>query len=470
MQAMLTIQGSPHRLCDGIARRDFLRAGALGGLGLKLPHLVGAARAGQGMATAFGRARRCIQLFLTGGPSQLDTWDLKPNAPVEIRGEFKPIATNVPGISLGEYFSRLARCADRYCLLRSVTHADATHPTAGYTMLTGVVHPNAGTTNLVMTRPSPTDHPHLGSLLTKTRTPRRGVPTFASLPEVVKDDAVNEFPGQVGGLLGKQCDPLRIETDATRKRFVPPEIVLPPDVTAGRLGDRRRLLQALDQGLAALDTSKSALADLDGSYQKAYSLIGSGAFLRAFELDREADRLRAAYGPHLFGQGCLLARRLLEAGVSLVSVYWHYEGPADSPVWDTHDTNFPYLRNRLIPPADAAISSLLTDLAERGLLDDTVVYCLGEFGRSPRINRKGGREHWPGVQTVLLAGAGIRGGSVYGASDKDGAYPADQAVTPADLAATVLHLLGVPADLEVQDRLGRPVRACTGTSVQGLCS
>jgi arylsulfatase A-like enzyme len=191
---------------------------------------------------------------------------------------------------------------------------------------------------------------------------------------------------------------------------------------------------------------------------------------RAFELDREPDRVREQYGNHLFGQGCLLARRLLETGVPLATVYWHYEGPDDSPVWDTHENNFRHLRQRLMPPTDQAFAALLEDLGQRGLLEDTLVLCWGEFGRSPRVNKQGGREHWPQVQSVVLAGAGVRGGSVYGASDRDGGFPADKPVTPADLAATVLHLLGVPAEMELRDRTGRPLPACTGKPVLGLLS
>jgi hypothetical protein len=189
---------------------------------------------------------------------------------------------------------------------------------------------------------------------------------------------------------------------------------------------------------------------------------------RAFALDQEPQALREAYGPHLFGQGCLLGRRLLEAGVQLVTVYWHYEGPDDSPVWDTHENNFPHLRNRLAPPTDAAISALLDDLASRGLLEETLVIVMGEFGRSPKINSKGGREHWPQVQSILLAGAGIRAGEVYGASDREGGLPAEFPVTPADLTATFLHLLGIPPHTEIHDATDRPLAASEGTVVRGL--
>ncbi len=462
---MLRILGRPVPTCDGLRRRDFLTVGALGTLGLSLPDLARtAASPARPRTDSFGRAKRCLLLFLTGGPPQHDTWDLKPHAPREIRGELKPIATSVPGVKISELFPRLAREAGRYCIVRSVTHGDTVHTSAGYTMLTGVVHPKANSATAALIRPLPDDHPHLGSLLALARSSRKGPPAFAALPEVIKDAAVNEFPGQDAGFLGKAFAPLRIEADDPKTGFRPPEVVLPADVTADRLAERRFLRGRLEQRL----TTAPAAADFDAWYGRALALLKSPRVRRAFDLDREPQRLRDAYGRHLFGQGCLLARRLIEAGVALVTVYWHYEGPDDSPVWDTHWNNFRHLRERLMPPADAAFAALLADLAARGLLDDTLVVWMGEFGRTPKINDKAGRDHWPHVQSIVLAGAGVPGGSVYGASDRSGAYPADQPVSPADLVATLLHLLGVPADLEVRDRTGRPLPACTGRPVQGL--
>ncbi len=457
---MFGIAGSPQRLCDGIVRRDFLRLGVLGGFGLSLPLLRRATAAREPSRGTFGKAKRCVLLFLTGGPPQHDTWDLKPAAPAEVRGELKPIATTVPGIQISELFPQLARHADKYCIVRSVTHADSVHTSAGYTMLTGMRHPQANARSATEIRPGPNDHPHLGSLLAKVRPSRAGLPTFASLPEIIRDAGVNEFPGQDAGFLGKQYAPFRIQGDTARSVFPLPDIALPPDMTVSRLDDRQLLLDRLNRHLDA--------ADLDGCYQQAFGLLRSPNVQQAFTLERETDRVREAYGKHMFGQGCLLARRLLEAGVALVTVYWHYEGPDDSPVWDTHQNNYRHLRNRLMPPTDQAFATLLADLAQRGLLDDTLVLCLGEFGRTPKINAHGGRDHWPAVQSIVLAGAGIRGGSVFGASDRLGAYPAEQPVSPADLAATILHLLGVPADLEIHDRTGRPLPACPGTPIRGL--
>jgi hypothetical protein len=463
---MLTVQGPPRRLCDGLQRRDFLRAGALATFGLSLGDLLRAKAAAQAAPIGFGRARRCILLFLTGGPPQLDTWDLKPQAPAEVRGELRPIATRVPGIEISELFPRLAGQADKYTIVRSVTHADTVHTSAGYTMLTGAYHPAPNETTAENIRPSPDDHPHLGCILGFERARRRGLPAFVSMPEIIRDAGVNTFPGQDAGFLGKQHGPFLIESDEHRQSLRPPQIVLPADLSTQRLIDRRSLLSAMNS--ASTLTAVEQVAQVDGYYAQAFDLIGSAAAGLAFEVDREPAAVRDAYGAHLFGKGCLLARRLIEAGVALVTVYWHYEGPDDSPVWDTHESNFPHLRERLMPPTDQAVSSLLADLHDRGLLDDTLVVCMGEFGRSPKINRLGGREHWPQLQSVMMAGAGIAKGAIYGASDRHGAYPADRPVAPPDLAATILHLLGVPPDLMLRDRQGRPIAACQGTPIADL--
>jgi hypothetical protein len=446
-------------------RRAFLRAGSLGTI--SLPWLWrAAARASGSPLPGFGQARRCLLLFLTGGPPQHDTFDPKPGAPAEVRGEFGTIPTSLPGVRFAELCPRLARRARRLCVVRSLTHRDSTHTSAGYTVLTGAAHPLANSPTARLIHPSVNDHPHPGALLSLVRPARGGVPTFVSLPEVIKDDAVNEYPGQGPGLLGGAFGPFRIDTDLAKTGFRVPDLALPAGMTLARLDDRRGLLARLDR--SARQATAAAGEQPDGLARRAYDLLHSPAVGRAVQLGREPGRLRDAYGRHLFGQGCLLARRLLEAGVSLVTVYWHYEGPADSPVWDTHQNNFAHLRNRLLPPTDQAVAALLDDLGHRGLLDETLVVCLGEFGRTPRVNKHAGRDHWPAVQSILLAGAGVRAGHVHGASDRHGAFPADGPVTPADLVATILHLLGVDPGLEVQDRGGRPLRVCQGEVVRGL--
>jgi hypothetical protein len=463
---MLTLQTAPQRLCDGSHRRDFLRIGSLGALGLSLPRLLRAAPSRAG--GHFGQARRCILLFLTGGAPQLDTFDPKPDAPAEYRGELRPIATRLPGVQVSELFPRIAQQLDKVCLVRSVTHHDRVHTSAGYTMLTGVTHPQADGRSASEIKPGPHDHPHVGALVARARPSRDGLPTFVALPEVIKDAGVNTYPGLDGGLLGKQFAPFRIEADAIRTGFQTPDAlrVMAP---LGQLDDRRGLLAQVNRRLDRFE-KQAPFGDFDAFQQKAFALLRSPALARAFDLGQEPDRRRDAYGRHLFGQGCLLARRLVEAGIALVSVYWHYEGPEDSPVWDTHGNNFVHLRQRLAPPTDLAVSALLVDLEDRGLLDETLVICMGEFGRTPKVNKQAGRDHWAAVQSLLLAGGGIRCGTVYGASDRIGAFPSNQPLSPADLAATILHLLGVPHDMEVRDRSDRPIAICQGKPVMGLLS
>jgi hypothetical protein len=352
------------------------------------------------------------------------------------------------------------------CIVRSVTHDDRVHTSAGYTMLTGRPHPAANADG-VGPRPAVTDFPHWGCVLASLTGASSSPPVFAALPEVIKDANVNEIPGQGAGLLGRRFDPFRIEGEAKSGHFKPPDILLPKDVTPGRLAERRSLAEKLDAAYRRADV-RSPGGDMDAYRRQALELLSAPKVRQAFALDQEPPATREAYGPHLFGQGSLLARRLLEAEVKLVSVYWHYEGPDDSPVWDTHENNFPHLKNRLAPPADAAISALLDDLAARGLLDDTLVIVMGEFGRSPRINAKGGREHWPQVQSILLAGAGVASGSVHGVSDRHGGLPVDLPVSPADLTATFLHLLGIPPKTEIQDATGRPILASEGAVIGGV--
>jgi hypothetical protein len=413
-------------------------------------------------------------LFLTGGPPQHETWDPKPDAPVEVRGELGSIETVVPGIRIGELFPGVAQVADRLCIVRSVTHHDTVHTSAGYTLLTGVYHPTPNTATAADIRPLPSDHPHLGSILSATQPgdTATGLPPFVALPEVIRDAGVNTFPGQDAGFLGKRHGPFLVEANATEPGFRLPEIALPADISLGRLDERRKLWSVIDREFTDIHGGRShapGLAEeLKGYYEQAFDVIRAPESRQAFDLSLESDATRAAYGPHLFGQGCLLARRLLEAGVALVTVYWHYDGPEDSPVWDTHQSNARHLRERLAPPTDRALSSLVADLTVRGLLDDTLLICLGEFGRNPRINALGGRDHWPQVQSIVLAGAGVPAGAVYGSSDRKGGLPADRPLAPPDLTATVLHLLGVPPDLLLVDRQGRPHPACAGHPVAEL--
>jgi hypothetical protein len=461
---MLRVVAGKNRLCDGISRRDLLSIGALGAFSLMGR---AASASPQNALPGFGRAKRCLLLFLTGGPPQHETWDMKPRAPTEIRGELKPIESRVPGIQICELFPKLSQLTDKLCIVRSITHADTVHTSAGYTMLTGVVHPKANSPSATSIQPTPDDFPHLGAVLTKQRGARELVPTAVSLPEYIRDAGVNDFPGQDAGFLGKAYSPLLIEANSEQQIQLP-ALILPRDISPQRLEDRNLLRQQLNGLMRSTESSPLPANDLAVWQSRALTLLQSPLFRSAFEVEREPETLRQSYGQHLFGKGCLLARRLLEAGVSLVTVYWHYEGPEDSPVWDSHWNHFKHLRERLMPPTDQAFSTLLTDLDQRGLLADTLVVCLGEFGRTPKINKMAGRDHWPHVQSIVMAGAGMPGGTIYGSSDSHGAYPLDSPVTPADLSATILHLLGVPTNFSFQDRAGRPFAAYHGSPVAGL--
>ena len=457
---------SPGCRPSGFARRRWLEIGALGLTGFSLNRLQAATPqpAFGPVSKSFGRAQRCVMLFLTGGVPQQDTFDPKPLAPDSVRGELSPIETSVPGVQVTELFPQFAQRMHHATLLRSMTHDDTVHTSAGYTMLTGRRHPQANAKTAADIQPRPTDHPHVGSIVASVR-PNHGAPAFVALPEIIKDAAVNEFPGLNGGLMGERYSPLLIEGSGQTGRFTPPPVALTDGMAPARLADRQRLLLELDQRLR-FDAAR--IAAFQTQRERALSLLASNSVQQSFDLEQESAETRQRYGLHLFGQGCLMARRLLEAGVALVTVYWHYEGPDDSPVWDTHGNNFTHLRKRLAPPTDAAMSALLDDLSNRGMLDDTLFITMGEFGRTPKINAQAGRDHWPQAASVVVAGAGVQAGAVYGATDRLGAYPKELPVSPADLTASILHLLGVSPDLEIHDQAGRPHRACEGSPLLAL--
>jgi len=465
---MSSIAPKMRRSSDRWRRREFLRLGALGGTGLSLPALL---RANTGDATGadgdFGRAKRCLLVFLNGGPSQLDMWDMKPAASAEIRGELQPISTNVPGIQIGELLPLVAQQADKFKIVRSVTHPCSVHTTGVYTMLTGNVHK---TPKVDQTEALKDDHPHMGSVVARHRGWQTGLPPFVTLPMLFRAPPVTGiWPGQNAGFLGRKYDPFIVQGNKQTAQFTLPSVQLPSGVNLRALEDRQSLLAEFNRSFELAERGRLPV-NLDIFYQQAFSLLHTNKVKHAADLSREPDSLRDRYGRHLFGQGALLARRLLEADVPLVTIYWIDPEPAGAGggEYDSHGRIYHHMRNRLVPPTDRALSSLFADLSERGLLDDTLVIVMGEFGRSPRINKDAGRDHWPQVQSILLAGAGITGGCVYGASDRIAALPAKNPITPPELTQTIFHLLGVPADLELPDMLGRPIRACEGTRVPGL--
>jgi len=466
-------------LCDGISRRELLRIGGLGAAGLMLPELLRAQpTVGPGK---FGRAKRVIVLFMSGGPPQQDTWDLKPEASGSARGEFRPIKTNVSGIEISEQFPLLARQADKYAIIRSVTHGPGTrgvHTLGTHAMLTGNAHPTGDQELSAEIWASPTDFPHYGSTLSYLRKSDPRVPSFVALPMKQSSGDLTVWPGQGGGFLGARNDPLQVTADFKKHRMNPadyencvfraPSLTLPDGVTADRLNARRRLLKSLE-GVARGTERDAAAGLLDHFREKAFDLLSSTETQKAFNLDAEPAAVRDRYGRHLFGQGCLLARRLAQAGVPLVTVYWHQDGNGSTAVaWDTHSSHYQHLKTLLMPPCDRGFSALLEDLDRTGMLADTLVIWMGEFGRTHQINPAGGRDHWPPCQSIVMAGAGIRGGQVYGASDKNAAYPIENPVSPGDVGATIYWLLGIRPDVEIVDQGGRPHPLVRGEPLMGL--
>jgi hypothetical protein len=457
MFQLATQRGVRH--CDGMARREFLRVGSLAVGGLTLPSLLHA-----DSARPTARAKSAIILFLSGGPSHLDMWDLKPEAPEEIRGTFRPIDTRVPGIRISEHLPRMAQIADKYVILRSMRHGTGNHPSGAYWMMTGspIARPAAQAVSM-----SREDRPHPGSALAKLlpNTPR--VPPFVMVPEAISPVGP-ERPGQHAGFLGAAYDPYRVNSDPSRDTYSPGALLPHREVTSPRLDDRRTLLAQVSSHARHLEQTAMAQV-LDPYYTRAFDLIGSPQAQRAFDIAAEPRRVRERYGPHIFGQSTLLARRLVEAGVRLVQVNWvrHDNGPGGQG-YDSHRDHLNWARTELLPPTDAAFASLVEDLHERGLLDETLVIMMGEFGRTPRFNAAGGRDHWPNCFSVVLAGGGIRGGQVHGASDRIGAYPTTSPVSPQDLIATLYDHLGVDPHTTIHDMQHRPFTLVEGEALRTL--
>jgi len=445
----------------------------LGALGLGLPALYAGRSRVQAdsrvVPPGFGRARSCIVLFMFGAPAHQDIWDLKPRAPLGIRGEFQPIATSVPDLLLGEHVPRLALRADRYAIIRSVTHPDNTHTVAMHYMLSGVRHARPATNP----QNAPDDFPCFGAVVSHAS--RRGLrrvpaeprrPLERLVPAVSLNAPANQvsannhiFPGFFGGVLGSGCDPLFVPKNCDALDFRPLPVVDQPD----RLLARQALLAGIERQLDLLERAP-VVRHTAAEFSKAFSVLTSREVRDAFALEEEPAALRDAYGKTPFGQGCLLARRLVERGVPLVTVNWE----RDDAFWDTHANNFKLMKESLCPNMDRGLSALLDDLQARGLLQETLVVCLGEFGRTPQINANAGRDHWAACNSVVLAGAGVPGGAVYGASDRLAAWPKSNPVTPEDLAATIYHLLGIDPGLTLRDALDRPYVLSTGTPIAAL--
>ena len=460
---MLKLLGSPERLCDGVSRREMLRVGGLASLGLSLPGLLAGRAVAAQTGAGFGTAKRCLMLYMWGGPAHQDLFDMKPGAPANIRGEFKPAATNVPGIHLCEHMPRLAQHMDKLALIRSVTHSDNNHSTSAHWMLTGYKHrlsaENFGA--------SSSDHPHIGSVISRLTPAGSGLPTFVSLPERIATTAGAVVPGQFAGMIGKKYDPFLIDQHPDEKNFKVPALALPEGINPKRVRARADLLATMNAARSDLQSSGQVGA-MRAFYQRASDMITSPKARRAFDLSAETDKERDRYGRQTFGQSLLMARRLLEAGVKLVTVYWHRDKSGVDTTWDTHGKNFSQLKDRLIPQVDQPLATLLEDLKQRGMLDDTLIVWNSEFGRTPKVNKKAGRDHWGRCNTIWMAGGGVPGGQVYGSSDKHAAAPKDDPVSPGDIAATIYHLLGINPHRVIHDRENRPFKLAKGEPLERI--
>jgi hypothetical protein len=429
-----------------------LSVAGLGALGL-----IGPSRFSLG-SSARQPIKSCILIFYYGGPSHIDTWDMKPKAPKEVRGEFQSIATNVPGLRISEHLPRCAQVMDRLTVIRSMHHPMTNHNSAAFTTLSGRV-PLKGDIDILGNDRN--DPPCIGSTLSKRLIERPGIPTFVALPHVMHN--VVTLPGQVAGFLGSAHNPFQIDRDPNATDFPHGELGLPPEISLDRLDDRAGLRKSLDRVTRQADASGS----MEVYNEKAFNLLRSNRVRNAFQLGEEDPKLRDRYGRNKHGQGVLLARRMVEAGVSFVSVYDHQVN-GQLVNWDSHADVFPRSKNDLLPPADQALAALIQDLSERGRLDETLVIAMGEFGRTPKVNASAGRDHWPYCYSVVMAGGGIQGGRMYGTSDKLGAYPDTDPVTPGDLVATLMWRFGLDSTEEIHDLSGRPYRLAEGSPIKPL--
>jgi hypothetical protein len=442
-----------------LSRRHALKIGGAGFLGL---NGLNALRASDDVA----RAKSVIFLYQFGGPSHIDTFDMKPNAPSGIRGEFAGIESSLPGLRICEHLPETAKVMHKVTLLRSVHHAMKNHNSASYNALTG----RAPAVDDIRLRDSIELFPAYGSIVDRFAPNTNGMPTFVAYPHVIRDGSVT--PGQHASFLGKQHDPLLVTNDPNASDFALPELSLPRGVSVDRLQRRREMQQLVNSQLKSLDATAEAQG-MNAYYERALAMLNSSRVRDAFDISKEAAEVRDRYGRTAYGQSCLLARRLVDAGVKFVNVYFDETIGGQSTEkggWDTHGFNntrmYPILKGRHLPITDHTLPVLINDLDERGLLDSTLLVWMGEFGRSPKLNDNISRDHWPQCFTVLLAGGGVKRGAIYGASDKNGAYPGRDPVTMGDLTATMFSLLGIEAETEMRDALNRPFPVADGRAVR----
>lgn len=478
---MLRFFSGPQRPGEHLSRREWLRIGGVAGLGWGLAGRSAQAASSASNIPGFGKAKSVILIYASGGQSQLEMWDPKPDAPLEVRGEFQAIPTSVPGTFVGEHMPQLARLADRYSIIRSVSHDDLDHGSATYLTLTGHFHPIKSSNP----PPRPIDLPTYGAVLKRVR-PNDRFPFDAvhvNGPALVPE---TPSPGQDGGLLGSAYEPL-VLGDVNKSTVAIPSLDSQPGLPGLRLDTRRGLKSALEQACADLERSPQ-LADgqfarMDLAYQQAFHLLSSPRYRQAFDLHAESTATRERYGRHRQGQACLLARRLVEAGVPLINVIWCHSNrgqdkdPDTTDVygWDTHNDIFEALKVHLLPRFDQGFSALLEDLEQRGLLDQTLVVCMGEFGRAPLVavekrfaGVSPGRKHWASVYSIVMAGAGVAPGAVYGESDRLAAQPHRDRVSPCDVSATMFSALGIDPEGHYLDAFDRPYAISPGRTIAGL--
>ena len=431
--------------CSGVSRRDFMQVGTLGAIGLSLPQYAAAKEAGRIKPGHDEKA--CIMIFNLGAPSHLDLFDMKPEAAAEIRGPFNPIPTSAPGIQISEILPQHARIADKFSLVRSCHHTGAAVHDAGWQMLqTGRLFTGGINT------------PHAGAVVSYLKGRKTDLPAFVVLPELMGRGGGNLPNGQAGGFLGKAHDPFSLNADPSEANFKVPDLLPPPEIGEARLERRRQMREIVDQTVRNFEATESAEL-LNNNFQAAFRMMTSAQAREAFDLSKEPTSVRERYGMNRFGQCCLLARRLIEGGVRFVTINT-FLTVFDEITWDIHGskpfTSIAGMRDIVCPMYDRAYSALITDLHDRGMLDYTLVCNLAEFGRTPRVNPAGGRDHWPQCFTTYFAGGGVQGGRVVGASDPIGGVPADRPVGPASLVATVFHSMGFDIMSHLPGPAGRP--------------
>ena len=443
-----------HRI--GLNRREVMQVGYSMLLGASA---AGMARGASSSSVVAGlKPKSMILVFLTGAASHIDTFDPKPDAPVEIRGEFKTIQTTVPGLQFSEHVPMLAARAKQLAVVRSFAHKDNNHTAATHHITTGSIQPGVRFDKIL----SRDDWPVYGAGVSYHRPPAAGVPSGVNLPFFLNEGPLL-WPGQHAGFLGPKYDPWQLNQDPNNKNFRVENMSIPAGFDVDSLGHRQELLREMNKGQAQL----AAVAEsrrLTEQQEKAFAMLTSGKVGQAFDLNRESKETRDRYGRHMFGQSLLLARRLVQAGVPVVQANM---GKVQN--WDSHSNNFKRLKNDLLPPTDRAVAALLDDLTTMGMLDDTLMVVIGEFGRTPKISMNdGGRDHWAACFSGVFAGAGVRGGQIIGKSDKTGAYPTTTPYSPDDLGATVYDVLGIDPGIEIRDRLNRPVQLNRGTPIKSL--